>query len=107
MAITFVKQRKKQKNLVFILIGLLLATILIVWFGFFRRETGTPLMEKVSYPVAEEIKINFEVLRSPFLKSLQQFYEIRPLKETASQKPEPGEEEIPQKPGRENPFLSY
>lgn len=107
MAITFVKQRKKQKNLVFILIGLLLATILIVWFGFFRRETGAPQVAQVSYPIAEEIKINFEVLRSPFLKSLQQFYEIRSLKETASISPEAGEEEIPQKPGRENPFLSY
>lgn len=99
MAIVFVQQNKKQKVLLFILIGSLIITALVVWYGFFREEkSATELyIEENTEASQEEVKINFSVLKNPLLKELQPFSEIQPL----------GSSSTPGTAGRENPFIPY
>ena len=87
MAITFFQQRKKQKYLIGAFIVMILAILVIVWQGFLLKPK--PPIKVLKPP---EIKINFEVLKSPILESFQPFEEIPPFEEEA---------------GRENPFLPY
>lgn len=90
MAITFLQQKRKQQYLTLVFIGAILLILVVVWKGFLSKpETLPPLPEPVKLP---EVKINFEVLQSPFLEELQPFEEIPPFEETA---------------GRENPFIPY
>jgi len=105
MAITFLQQKKTQKKLILVFVGVILITAVIVWWGLFKREAEVPAVELPSALPEKEIKINFEVLKSPFLKELQPFPEIGPFKETI---PVEGEtEEVEGKIGRENPFTPY
>ena len=89
MAITFLQQRKKQKSLIFVLIAVIILIFIVVWRGFWAKPKPV-LVPMISEP--PKIEINFEVLKSPILKELQLFEEIKPF-----------EEEI----GRKNPFLPY
>ena len=93
MAITYIEQKKSQKNLIFILIAVLLITGLIIWFAFFRKAKLLST-EQYTAPVKKEIQINFDVFKSDFFKNLQPFSTIQPL-----------EEGIPI--GRDNPFLPF
>jgi hypothetical protein len=99
MAIVFVQQNKKQKTLIFILIGSLLITAFVVWYGFFREEkSATELyIEENTEASQEEIKIDFSVLKNPLLQELQPFSEIQPL----------GGSSTPGVAGRANPFIPY
>ncbi len=101
MAITFLKQQKIQKSLIFIFTAVILITIIVIWQGFFKKETEV-LPEEIFLPLRKEIKINFEIFKNPVLEKLQPFTEIEPFKETISV-----EGEIEEKLGRENPFLPY
>ena len=90
MAVTFLEERKKQKNLIWILLIVVLITVFILWQGFFKKsvlkiETLTP---EIAY---RKITINFQILENPFLKELQPFEQIGPYEG---------------KIGRENPFLA-
>lgn len=91
MAVVFIQQRKIQRNLILIFIGVILVTAFVLWLGFFKEEKITP--PKEPFEVRKEIKIDFGVLKNPLLKALQSFSEIEPLEE--------------EKLGRENPFLPY
>jgi len=91
MPINFIQQRKKQKYLALILIAAFVITAVILWFGYFRKSK--PVSGKV--PISsyiEEIKIDFNVLDSPFLQESQVF-EKTPSFEGET--------------GRDNPFLPY
>ncbi len=101
MAIVFLQQKKFQKNLILIFLAALLIMAVVVWQGFFKKETGQPLPEILSSG-QEEVKIDFEILKSPFLKGLQPFPEIEPFQEAT-----PTEGKLPEKVGRENPFIPY
>jgi len=92
MAITFLEERKIQKYLVWILGIILLIISLVIWRGFFVKETPV-LPEEIVKP-SKKIEINFDILESSILKGLQPFEEIEPAGE---------EVEI----GRENPFMPY
>lgn len=90
MVIVYIKQKKIQKILILVFIAILLIIAFVVWQGFFREEKET-FLEELILP-REEVKIDFDFLKGPFLKELQPFSEIEPL-----------EEEI----DRENPFVPY
>jgi len=90
MAIVYLKQKKIQRILILIFIIVLLIIATVIWQGFFKEEKET-FLEELILP-REEVKIDFDFLKSPFLEELQPFSEIEPL-----------EEEI----GRENPFIPY
>jgi len=86
MAITFQKKIKKQQNLVFILLILILITIFIVW-------RGQDLLEEIPFEPSltgfKKIEIDFGIFESPSFKELQPLEKIPVFK---------GEL------GRENPF---
>jgi Na+/melibiose symporter-like transporter len=92
MPISFIQQKKKQKQL-FLIVGIVLAiTALVLWFGYFREpeESFTPPAEITSF--VKDIKVDFEVLKNPFLKEFNIFEKIPPFEGEA---------------GRKNPFLPY
>lgn len=98
MAITFLQEKKKQKHLLLVLIIAVLMIFAIFWSKFFIEQKPVFVPAPVKPP---EVKINFEVLKSPALKELQPYEAIISLEEEAEAK---GEKV---KLGRENPFFSY
>jgi len=72
MAVTFSKQRKKQKFLVYFLIGIVLFAFLILWKGFLRKalttEEPAPLIFK-----SEKIEIDFNIFNDERFKTLEKF----------------------------------
>ena len=86
MAITFQRKIKKQKNLVFVLLILVLIAVFIIW-------RGQDLLEEIPFESSltgfKEIKIDFGIFEDPFFKELQPLEKI-PVFEGAL--------------GRENPF---
>ena len=88
MAVTFIESRKRQKYLIFILVVVIFGIAFLIW-NYFLAKPKLPFFKPLPPP---EIKINFEILKSPTLDELQLFEEILPF-----------EEEI----GRENPFTPY
>lgn len=68
MAITFQKKIKEQKNLVFVLLGLVLIIIFIIW-------RGQDLLEEIPFEPSltgfEKIEIDFGIFDNPFFKELQ------------------------------------
>ena len=87
MAITFQEQIKRQKNLIFVFIALVLITVVIIWQGYYAEKE---VPEKIISRKFREIAINFEVLEHPLLNELQLIEKIPSFE---------GE------PGRENPFV--
>jgi len=104
MAIVFTQQRKKEKILIFVLIGTLLLTAFIIWQGSLNKEEQY-LYESNTALSQEQIKIDFNVLKNPVLKELQSFSEIEPLKESTTTVK--GKIQTKGAKGRENPFLTY
>ena len=91
MAITFLQAKKRQRYLIFILVFIALATLIVVWQGFFQKTEIT--YTSVSMPQAKEkVIINWQLLSDQKLTELQAFEEILPF-----------EGEI----GRDNPFKPY
>ena len=92
MAITFLEKTKRQRNLIYIFIAVVLITSLTIWLGFLKPKKPS---EEVIPPIStEKIEIDFEVLKNPFLEKLQIFEGLPQL---------PSEGKI----GRENPFIPY
>ena len=87
MAVTFQEQIKKQRNLIFVFVGLVLFTAVIIWWGRFRKEEvpETPITKR--FP---KIEIDFETLGHPLLTEFQLIDKIPRLEEGK---------------GRENPFI--
>ncbi|XOB40284.1 MAG: hypothetical protein ACKKMR_03175 [Candidatus Nealsonbacteria bacterium] len=88
MAITFQEQLKKQKNLVFIFLSLVLVTVFIIWWGYYY--VGEEPREELILKHFKKIEIDFELLENPLLDQLQPIEKIPPF-----------EGEV----GRENPFI--
>ncbi len=89
------QQKKKQKYLIGAALVFVLATIYVVWTGFLKKpEEGAAgeIQVAVSTSFPKNIKINFEVFKSPIFEQLQPFEDIQPLTE---------------QPGRPNPFTPY
>lgn len=92
MSADFLRERKKQRRLLFIFGGLILAILSVFLFNLVKKSQ--PAGEAVPAAVAkpEKIEINFHVLKNPILKELQPYIEPSPFS---------GE------PGRDNPFSPY
>ncbi len=88
MAIELNKETKKQKYLIWILLIIIIAAFLIIWFGYFNKGSFAP----VSSPAVfyREIKINFETLKSQALMDLNLFEKVAPFSGVM---------------GKDNPFL--
>ncbi|HDL74945.1 MAG TPA: hypothetical protein ENH06_00990 [bacterium] len=91
MAITFLKKKKKQKNLVQIF---LLIVFMLLLFFLYNLQHKKQDISVVTEPVLEipEIEINWVAVQDKRLEEFNLFEEIKPF-----------EEEI----GREDPFLPY
>jgi len=89
MAITFLQQRKAQRNLILFFIGIILVTAIIIWQGFFKEEEVISPQDFIK--LTKEIKIDFKALENPIFQKLQLFIE----------------EEVGENIGRENPFIPY
>lgn len=89
MPIIFQKKIKRQKNLIFVLIMVLLIGGLVFWYV--NREKEEPEEEGILRQQRfKKIEINFSIFENPFLKENQPLEKIPKL-----------EGEV----GRENPFL--
>ena len=73
MAITFQKRIKKQKNLVYILLALVLITIFIIWRG---QDLIKEIPVEESITRFKEIKVDFGIFENPFFKELQAIEKI-------------------------------
>lgn len=94
---TIIVQQKNQRQKVLIAVSLImfLVTAFIIWQGFFKEEKIAT--EPISIIIErEEVKIDFDALKHPLLKTFQPFFEIQPFSQGTS-----SAETI----GRENPFL--
>jgi len=90
----FLQEKKKQKNLIYILLALVLITVVVVWKGLGGRAEETTITEENFVPQREEIVLDFSVFNNPFLEEATFFPVIQPLAEGV-------------KTGRGNPFLSF
>jgi len=75
MAITFFKEKTKNKYLIVLLGVVILGAIFLVWQKFSQKTNTSSLLPSAP----EEIKINFSMLENPFIKELQPFPEIPPF----------------------------
>jgi len=103
-------QRSRQKVLIFVALGVALATGLVLYFGFFKNKASTPSMEiaegpgteifpesvtKVSPAIEEKLKkinLDFEFLNNKILSVLKIHGKI-PVEKGST--------------GRDNPFIPY
>ncbi|MDD2696804.1 MAG: hypothetical protein PHE52_01440 [Candidatus Pacebacteria bacterium] len=91
MAIVFLQQRKIQRNLIIVFLFVFIVTVIVIWQGFFKKESEVLPGETILLP-KEEVKIDFDFFKNAQLQKLLPFAEIQPF-----------EGEI----GRDNPFLPY
>lgn len=107
MAIQTINQRKRQKNLMFVGLGLILITALVLYFGFLQKtpipedqtgfQTAVTTVPGVSTATEEKLKkinLDFEFLNEKIIPFLKIHGNI-PV--------EIDEDEI----GRNNPFVPY
>lgn len=91
MAITFIKEKQKQKYLVLILASLIFVTLGVVWWGVLREKKGV-VNQLAPVFTQPEIQIDWQILQNTKLKELEIFEEISAPEE---------------KIGRKNPFTPY
>lgn len=90
MAITFAQEQKRQRNLMILLVTVVFAILVIVWWGFFKEKAEGPAV--IPAPFLQKVEINFDILKKAELQALNFFPEI-PVFEG--------------KIGRSNPFIPY
>ncbi len=89
MAITFLEQKKKQQQLLPILVFTIIATCFIAWWGFLRKEEEV-VFEEITQEMFSKVNINFQFLQDFVPEDFESF-----------EKTSAFEEQI----GRENPFI--
>ena len=89
MDFTFLQQRKAQKYLILILIGVLFIIAIIFWQGFVKEEAGITQESRIA---PKKIQIDLGLLEDSVLEEFRVFERISAFK---------GEL------GRENPFAPY
>lgn len=86
-------RKAKRQNILFIVFFIVLgATLLILYFGYFKKEKTTFPEISPEFPAfrKKEIKINWDILENPIFGKLEEFPQIEKLK--------------PENIGKENPF---
>jgi hypothetical protein len=89
MAVNFIEKKKKQQYLLYIAVGILVVTFVILWFGYLNKPVQAPSSEEVIIN-KKNIVINYSILENPIIKALIPFVET-PLYQGQL--------------GRDNPFL--
>jgi hypothetical protein len=90
MVIVTTFQGNKKQRYLFLLLGIaILGMVFALWYRFLSRKPSSSHILPQKPP---EIKIDFNMLKSPILRELKPFEKIVPL-----------EDEV----GRENPFIPY
>ena len=92
MAITFIKERKKQKYLVWIFAVVIVGILAVFLFGSLWNKNIFQVFKPPAPQPPPDITVNFDFLKSEALKALKPFEAIVPLTESA---------------GRQNPFSPY
>ena len=92
---------EKQKKLIFVFIGLVIATILVLYYGF-HKPSGSSIPPEIRIPasevsteeIPEKISIEFDasLFNEPDYKNLKSYEEINVSNEEV---------------GRENPFVPF
>ncbi len=95
MAISFVKEQKKQQYLIAVFAVVILIIGVLVYQNFFSGKAGIIIPDVAEKPVARKAEINFIALENPILGLLQPFEEIKLTSE------------VEDSAGRPNPFLPY
>lgn len=100
MTIIIQQKNQKQKILIAVFAIVFLATIFVIWQGFFKKQEA--VTEQISITNRNsEIKIDFSILDHPFLKTSQPFLNIQPFQTSTSSDATSTSQTL----GRENPFL--
>lgn len=89
MAITFTEERTTQTYLLWVLVGVVFVTVIILWRGFFAKEPSLAITEEKMI-VPKTIDMRWDVLEEGFWSGRSQ---------QAPQAP------VSEKQGRDNPFL--
>ena len=94
MSISPLEQKKKNRVLLPVLIGIILITLIIIWQGFFKKSSIAEPQRGENEAALHRPKINIDwaTLKNPTLETLEPFNEILPIDGAA---------------GRRNPFLPY
>ncbi len=87
--VTSFQTKKKQRFLFFFLGIAIFGMVFTLWYKFLNKK---PSSVHVLPQKPAEIKINFDILKSPILTELQPFERIVPFENEA---------------GRQNPFIPY
>jgi len=90
MAVDFIKTKKRQRYLLLILALVIIATLVVIWYGFFQKPTV--IVVPLSSQKTPQIEINLGLLQDTEVEALKLFESISPFSG-----------EI----GRENPFITY
>ena len=72
MAVDFIEKKKKQKSLVFVIVGIGLVALVILWFGYFNKSETSDEAKEV-FVAKKNIRIRYEVLENPILDILDPF----------------------------------
>jgi len=95
MPVVFSQKKKIQKSLIIVLGAVFLITGYVVWNGFFKEEKAEEVsMQDLIIFSRQQVNINFDVFKDPFLEDIQPFIEINPISKD-------------QVIGSNNPFLPY
>lgn len=103
MAIVFKRRQKIQKNLLFAFAFIVLATLAVF---LLRSSVENPsAFTPPASAAVKPININFDVLKSESLRELQPFPRIEVVSPTTTATST--EVGLPEKVGRDNPFIPY
>lgn len=89
MAVNFTEKKRKQQYMLYVALGIIAVTLVILWFGYFRKPIEAPSPEDIIIN-KKNIVIDYSVLENPLLEVLVPFQET-PLYEGIL--------------GKDNPFL--
>ncbi len=94
MAITFIQQKKRQRFMILILIGVFLLAIIFLWQIVWKSKSASvPLAPSAEISrMTKKIEINLDIFQNPAFQALGAFEELSLPKE---------------KIGRDNPFMPY
>jgi hypothetical protein len=88
---TFTHQKKRDQILILLFFGALLLTSFVLWQGFFKKSAAVPFSTPGAI-IVKKVEIRFDVLKGQELKGL---------------KTQPTPSPLPEKMGRENPFVPF
>lgn len=73
MAFEYQKEKQKQKMLTGVLVGIIVLTAVVVWYGYGRPVTPASTVSMVVTASYKDININFDLLNGQALKDLEIF----------------------------------